>query len=64
MRDRLAAIRKAFDKETKEKEAAINKAAVEAIQTFFKEQPNAQVYFADVPGDGNVKVRSGLHFFL
>ncbi|KAI0029209.1 tRNA synthetases class II (A)-domain-containing protein [Vararia minispora EC-137] len=56
MRDRLAAVRKAFDKETKEKEAAANKAAVEDIQTYFRECPDADVYFAVLPVGGNVKI--------
>ncbi|KAI0300979.1 tRNA synthetases class II (A)-domain-containing protein [Multifurca ochricompacta] len=56
MRDRLTALRKAFDKEIKEKEAATNKAAVEAVEAYFSENPQAEAYFAIINAEGNVKV--------
>ncbi|KAI0267165.1 tRNA synthetases class II (A)-domain-containing protein [Gloeopeniophorella convolvens] len=56
MRDRVAAMRKAFDKEVKERETAANKAAVEAVVTYFKENPASEAYFANINVDGNVKI--------
>ncbi|KAI0313011.1 tRNA synthetases class II (A)-domain-containing protein [Amylostereum chailletii] len=56
MRDRLAVIRKAFDKEVKEKETAASKAAVEAVATYFQENPIATAYISSLSVDGNVKI--------
>ncbi|KAI0793268.1 tRNA synthetases class II (A)-domain-containing protein [Abortiporus biennis] len=50
LRDRLASIRKTFDKQVKEKEAAASKAAVDAIFQYFEHNPNADVYFANIDG--------------
>ncbi|KAJ3476858.1 hypothetical protein NLI96_g10870 [Meripilus lineatus] len=55
LRDQLGTIRKNFDKQTKEREAAANKLAVEGITQFFKDQPNADGYFALVDCNGNSK---------
>jgi alanyl-tRNA synthetase len=63
MRDRLAGVRKALDKEVKEREVAANKAAVEAVQAYFKEHPDADAYFAVLPVDGNVKACHLVGFF-
>ncbi|KAH9022566.1 tRNA synthetases class II (A)-domain-containing protein [Lactarius pseudohatsudake] len=56
MRDRLTALRKAFDKEIKEKEAAANKAAVEALTGYFNDNPQAEAYFAIIDVEGNAKI--------
>ncbi|VDB83454.1 unnamed protein product [Peniophora sp. CBMAI 1063] len=56
LRERLAGVRKAFDKEVKERETRAQKEAVEAVTTFFKEKPDEEAYFAVVPVDGNVKI--------
>ncbi|KAN0128727.1 alanine--tRNA ligase [Lactarius tabidus] len=56
MRDRLTTLRKAFDKEVKEKETAANKAAVEALTGYFKENPQAESYFAIIEVEGNAKI--------
>ena len=55
LRDRLSAVRKAFDKQTKEKEAAALKEAVDGLQQYFKDNESAQAYIAAVNVDGNVK---------
>jgi len=56
LRDRLMALRKALDKETKEKEAAANKTAVEAVLGFFHKNPRDEAYFAIVDVEGNAKI--------
>ncbi|PIL35624.1 hypothetical protein GSI_02352 [Ganoderma sinense ZZ0214-1] len=56
LRDRLGAMRKAFDKYLKDKEAAANKAAGEALQQYFKEKPDEAVYFAVIDVNANAKV--------
>ncbi|KAI5118930.1 hypothetical protein M0805_003754 [Coniferiporia weirii] len=56
LRDRLAAIRKAFDKQTKEREQSLQKAEIEQLSAFFKENPNANAYFAQLNVDGNAKI--------
>ncbi|GJE94884.1 alanine--tRNA ligase [Phanerochaete sordida] len=54
--ERLATVRKAFEKERKDREAAANKAAIESLTTYFTENPNAQAFFANLEVDGNAKV--------
>ncbi|KAH9945433.1 tRNA synthetases class II (A)-domain-containing protein [Epithele typhae] len=56
LRDRLTTVRKAFDKYLKDKEAAANKAAGEALQDYFKENPDAPVYYAQLDVNANAKV--------
>lgn len=56
MRERLMALRKALDKETKEKETAANKAAVQAVVAFFHKNPQAEAYFAIIDVEGNAKI--------
>ncbi|TFY60907.1 hypothetical protein EVG20_g7252 [Dentipellis fragilis] len=56
LRDRLAVLRKAFDKEIKEREAAANKAAADAVVAHFKEHADAPGYFAVLDVDGNTKI--------
>ncbi|OAX38373.1 hypothetical protein K503DRAFT_800484 [Rhizopogon vinicolor AM-OR11-026] len=56
LKDRLAAVRKALDKQTKEKENAMNKAAVDALVTFFEEKPDSEAYFAILEVEGNAKI--------
>ncbi|KAF8271507.1 tRNA synthetases class II (A)-domain-containing protein [Lactarius quietus] len=56
MRDRLTTLRKAFDKEVKEKETAANKAVVEALNRYFNDNPQAEAYFAILEVEGNAKI--------
>ncbi|KAI9570376.1 tRNA synthetases class II (A)-domain-containing protein [Boletus coccyginus] len=56
LKERLGAIRKAFDKQIKEKEAVVNKSAVDALVTYFNEHPDAIGYFASIDVDGNSKI--------
>ncbi|TFK54380.1 hypothetical protein OE88DRAFT_1655033 [Heliocybe sulcata] len=56
LRDRLAAIRKAFDKQVKEKEAASNKAAVDVVTQYFKDNESSEVYIGVLDVDGNAKI--------
>ncbi|OSX66173.1 hypothetical protein POSPLADRAFT_1064626 [Postia placenta MAD-698-R-SB12] len=56
LRDRLAVVRKAFDKETKEAEAIATKAVVENITEFFKREDTAEVYLTILDSTGNAKV--------
>ncbi|KAH9850281.1 tRNA synthetases class II (A)-domain-containing protein [Lenzites betulinus] len=60
LRDRLASVRKAFDKYLKDKEASANKAAVDALQEYFKETPDAPAYFAILDVNANAKVMQGV----
>ncbi|KAI0368603.1 hypothetical protein BV20DRAFT_968955 [Pilatotrama ljubarskyi] len=60
LRDRLAAVRKAFDKHLKDKEAAANKAAVDELQQYFKEKADAPAYFAVLDVNANAKVMQGV----
>ncbi|KAG5349893.1 hypothetical protein C0989_001379 [Termitomyces sp. Mn162] len=46
LRDRLGAVRKAFDRQVKEKEALANKEAVDSFHTYFKDDPEALAYIA------------------
>ncbi|KAH7923917.1 hypothetical protein BV22DRAFT_1035825 [Leucogyrophana mollusca] len=56
LKDRLAAARKAFDKQIKEKEAAVNKAAINSLVQHFEENKNSEAYFAVLDVDGNAKI--------
>ncbi|EPQ57417.1 hypothetical protein GLOTRDRAFT_110560 [Gloeophyllum trabeum ATCC 11539] len=56
LRDRLAAIRKAFDKQIKEREAAANKAAVDVVTQYFKDNESSEVYVGVLDVDGNAKI--------
>nr|GAT57707.1 predicted protein [Mycena chlorophos] len=56
LKERLASIRKAFDKQTKEREAAALKESVDALQRYFQENEGAQAYIAAVSVDGNAKM--------
>ncbi|KAI0749326.1 tRNA synthetases class II (A)-domain-containing protein [Daedaleopsis nitida] len=60
LRDRLGAIRKAFDKYLKDKEAAANKAAGDALVQFFKDKPDAPAYLAVLDVNANAKVMQGV----
>ncbi|KAF8342014.1 tRNA synthetases class II (A)-domain-containing protein [Cantharellus anzutake] len=48
LKDRLAAIRKAYDGEVKAAETAISKKAVAELETFFRENPNANLYVSNI----------------
>ncbi|KAF9050994.1 hypothetical protein BDZ89DRAFT_977124 [Hymenopellis radicata] len=54
MKDRLAAMRKAFDKQIKEKEAALNKEAIDKIQQHFKGDEKSYVAVLDVNGSAKI----------
>ncbi|KAI6153792.1 tRNA synthetases class II (A)-domain-containing protein [Pisolithus tinctorius] len=56
LKDRLAAVRKAFDKQIKEKEAAANKAVLDALVAHFQEKPDSEGYFAILEVNGNAKI--------
>ncbi|KAN0100430.1 tRNA synthetases class II (A) domain containing protein [Tylopilus felleus] len=56
LKERLGATRKAFDKQIKEKEAALNKSAVDALVTYFNDNPEATGYFTNVDVAGNSKI--------
>ncbi|KAG5716331.1 Alanyl-tRNA synthetase [Termitomyces sp. T112] len=56
LRDRLGAVRKAFDKQVKEKEALANKEAVDSFHTYFKDDPEALAYITILNVDGNSKI--------
>ncbi|KAI0787758.1 tRNA synthetases class II (A)-domain-containing protein [Fomes fomentarius] len=60
LRDRLAVIRKSFEKYLRDKEAAANKAAGDALQQFFKEKPEEPAYFAILDVNANAKVLQGV----
>ncbi|RPD74749.1 hypothetical protein L226DRAFT_545685 [Lentinus tigrinus ALCF2SS1-7] len=60
LRDRLAGIRKSFEKHLKDKEAAANKAAVEELQQFFRDKPDEPAYFATLDVNANAKVMQGV----
>ncbi|EEB92753.1 hypothetical protein MPER_08693, partial [Moniliophthora perniciosa FA553] len=52
LKDRLAVIRKAFDKQVKEKEAAAGKAALEDFQKHFQDDANATYYIKRLDVEG------------
>lgn len=56
LREKLAAVRKQFDKEVKEREAAASKAAIQGLQQYFTENPSAEAYCAIIDVNGNSKV--------
>ena len=56
LQDRLTAIRKAFDKLTKEREQALQKAEIEKLSEYFKANPNANAYIGLASVEGNAKV--------
>jgi len=56
LKDRLASVRKALDKQIKEKETALNKEALNALAKHFEENPNSEGYFAAIEVDGNAKI--------
>ncbi|KAH9485322.1 Alanine--tRNA ligase [Psilocybe cubensis] len=60
LKDRLAVIRKAHDKQIKDRELAANKAAVEQLQQYFKENTASDAYVASIDVDGNAKILQSL----
>ncbi|KIL68962.1 hypothetical protein M378DRAFT_71103 [Amanita muscaria Koide BX008] len=56
LKERLASIRKAFDKQVKEIEAAANKKAVEDVSNYFKDNKEAEHYIALLDVNGNPKI--------
>ncbi|KAL1751671.1 tRNA synthetases class II (A)-domain-containing protein [Schizophyllum commune] len=56
LKDRLASVRKAFDKQVKEREAALNKDALDQFRTFFEQTPDAPAFVSILHVDGNAKL--------
>ncbi|TFK75281.1 hypothetical protein BDN72DRAFT_757654 [Pluteus cervinus] len=55
LRDKLVALRKAFDKQIKEREATLNKAAVDQFLQYFKDNADANAFISLLELDGNSK---------
>ncbi|KAF9481569.1 hypothetical protein BDN70DRAFT_876232 [Pholiota conissans] len=60
LKDRLAAIRKAHDKQIKDRETQANKNAIEQLQTYFKDNEKSEAYVALLDVDGNAKILQSL----
>ncbi|KAF8161022.1 tRNA synthetases class II (A)-domain-containing protein [Crassisporium funariophilum] len=60
LKDRLAVIRKAHDKQIKEREASANKEAIERLQEHFKDSEESHAYIAKLDVDGNAKILQSL----
>ncbi|KAJ7084272.1 tRNA synthetases class II (A)-domain-containing protein [Mycena belliarum] len=56
LKERLGAVRKAFDKQIKEREAVANKEAVDQMLQYFKENERSEVYAAILDVDANAKI--------
>jgi len=56
MKERLGAMRKAFDKKVKENETAMAKSALDRFQQYFKENETADSFVAILDVDGNSKI--------
>ncbi|KAJ7132903.1 tRNA synthetases class II (A)-domain-containing protein [Mycena crocata] len=56
LKERLGVIRKAFDKQIKEKEAAANKEAIDKIIQHFQDDESSAAYIAILDVDANAKV--------
>ncbi|KXN90914.1 Alanine--tRNA ligase [Leucoagaricus sp. SymC.cos] len=56
LKDRLATIRKAFDKQVKEREAATNKEAIDRVVKYFEENEKAEAFVGLLDVDGNAKI--------
>ena len=60
LKERATALRKAFDKEAKDKETASTKVAIDAFVNYFKDNESADSYIASVDAQGNAKILQGL----
>ena len=60
LKERATVLRKALDKEIKDKEAAATKVIVDAFVNYFKDNENAGSYVASVDAQGNAKILQGL----
>ncbi|KAJ3502699.1 hypothetical protein NLJ89_g8767 [Agrocybe chaxingu] len=60
LKDKLAVIRKAHDKQIKDRETQANKAAVEQLQQYFKDNDKADAFVALLEVDGNAKILQSL----
>lgn len=56
LKDSLASVRKAFDKQVKERESTLNKDALEQFRTFFEQSPDAPAFISILGVDGNAKL--------
>lgn len=59
LKERATALRKAFDKEAKDKETASTKVAIDAFVNYFKDNESADSYIASVDAQGNAKILQG-----
>lgn len=60
LKERATALRKAFDKEVKDKETAATKAVVDTFVSYFKDNEGADSYISSVDVQGNAKILQGL----
>ncbi|KAF9529329.1 tRNA synthetases class II (A)-domain-containing protein [Crepidotus variabilis] len=60
LKDRLAVIRKAHDKEIKDRESQANKAATDELQKYFKANETSHAFVASLDVDGNAKILQSL----
>lgn len=60
LKERATTLRKAFDKEVKDKEAVSTKVIVDAFVNYFKDNESADSYITSVDAQGNAKILQGL----
>ena len=60
LKERATALRKAFDKEVKDKEAAATKVVVDAFISYFKDNESEGSYITSIDAQGNAKVLQSL----
>ena len=60
LKERSTTLRKAFDKEVKDREAAATKVVVDAFVNYFKDNESADSYITSVDAQGNAKILQGL----
>lgn len=60
LKERATALRKAFDKEVKDKEAAATKVVVDAFVNYFKDNTSADSHISSVDAQGNAKILQAL----
>ncbi|TDL24327.1 hypothetical protein BD410DRAFT_786443 [Rickenella mellea] len=56
LRDRLATIRKTFDKQTKEREQVLQKTIIDEVTQYFQKNKDAEGYISVLDVDGNPKI--------
>ena len=60
LKERATALRKAFDKEVKDREAAATKVVVDAFVNHFKDNESADSYISSIDAQGNAKILQAL----